>query len=386
MRGWIAGFSLAAWALSMFQITSTPTYSQDIRPMLAAKCAVCHTSGGMAPFPLTTYQQAKRRADLIRLVCLTGQMPPTDALSDFGELTQLHRLSSKELVAIQGWVRAGMPEGAPTNPIVSMPRADKQGVTYTVGVGRKVPAEGRAYKIAYALEPKINSPESIQTFMFRPNAPQAVKQATIAVQRPGTIAPFTLRGIEPHSAVATWSPGYQTWQGFGAGLLVQPGDRIWIQLSVVPTGKGESAGGAIDIEWAETKDHVLGKTMGSSTFLIPSEKEIRLESEWTLDQDIDLISIHPEARFSTDQVRLAVRANGTEKVLLQVLTWDATWPGAYNFPNLVRLKKGTTLVYESLINNSSHGTVKGINARKPIRFGSRPTDELFWCHISYIPR
>ena len=42
-----------------------PTYYRDVKPILDARCGGCHYSGGIAPFALQTYAQARRARALI---------------------------------------------------------------------------------------------------------------------------------------------------------------------------------------------------------------------------------------------------------------------------------------------------------------------------------
>jgi hypothetical protein len=126
--------------------------------------------------------------------------------------------------------------------------------------------------------------------------------------------------------------------------------------------------------------------MGSKAFRIEAETQADLRDEWVLDRDIELISVLPEARYSTEQVRLLAKNATAVKTVAVVLTWDAVWPGAYNFAKPVRLKKGTTLVYEAFINNTRHGHAAEDDPPKTLRFGPSANDEIFWCHLTYIER
>src|SRR5687768_15596577 len=46
--------------------TTTPDYWHDAKPILDAKCATCHTSGGIAPFMILTLLDVEARAAMIR--------------------------------------------------------------------------------------------------------------------------------------------------------------------------------------------------------------------------------------------------------------------------------------------------------------------------------
>ena len=50
------------------QEKGTPTFSKDVAPILFNQCASCHRPGEAAPFPLLTYQDAKKRGKLIAQV------------------------------------------------------------------------------------------------------------------------------------------------------------------------------------------------------------------------------------------------------------------------------------------------------------------------------
>lgn len=367
--------------------SKSPTYGESIRPILAKKCVACHYEGGNAPFPLQTYAQTKKRGDLVRLVSLTGQMPPTDAISDLGELTPHLALTQPELQVIQDWFRGGMHEG-PKTPEIPADLTSSGETTFdrfvAVGQGKSFPAEGRSARAVYALK-NLSIPD-LSGFTFKPFAPKAVRQAALAIQRKGEPVPFTSTGIRPGTLVATWAPGYYAWGASKAAFPIATGDRLWLQVRAVPTGKVEPAGGMIGFKSLGIRNLIKTKTLGTKEIFIPAEAQIRLRDEWTLEEDIDLISIFPESRFTTEQVRATVIENGQEKLLLVVLTWDAVWPGAYNFKNAIHLRKGTKIVWEALINNSRHGHFADGGKTKNVRFGPYPDNEIFWCHLQYVSR
>src|SRR5580765_3246336 len=61
------------------------TYNRDIAPFLAANCQACHRDGEIAPFPLTSYDDAfARRQKLLRAVELR-KMPPWPPVPGHGD-------------------------------------------------------------------------------------------------------------------------------------------------------------------------------------------------------------------------------------------------------------------------------------------------------------
>src|SRR6187549_108614 len=56
-------------------MSTTPDYWHDAKPILDAKCAACHTSGGIAPFMILTLADVEARAAMIRGSIASGHMP-----------------------------------------------------------------------------------------------------------------------------------------------------------------------------------------------------------------------------------------------------------------------------------------------------------------------
>jgi hypothetical protein len=391
MARWYLGlFACVAVTGSALHSQAGPTYAEDIRPILATNCVPCHHTNGQGPFPLQTFDQVRKRADLVRQVVLTGQMPPTDAMTDFGRLSPHRSLTPAELIVVQEWFRLGLPKGRPL-PKIPDPTPIAAGIyqgriAFQVGTGQRIPQEGRTTRTVYKVDLPTTAGRSWSRIAFQPDSPKAVRQVILAVQRKGQKVPFTSAGVVPNTTVAAWSDGFFAWRSNGSPLRLEPKDSIWIQVRAVPTGKPERASGILILDPSRAGEPAMAKSMGNRTFQIAADTQAVLRDEWTIDRDIDLVSVLPEARFTTEQVKLSVREGDKVRSILVVLTWDPVWPGAYNFLEPIRLKRGSTLVYEAVINNSRHGHAAEDDVPKPVRFGPTASDELFWCHIYYIPR
>ncbi|MDD9944773.1 MAG: hypothetical protein OXU20_27275, partial [Myxococcales bacterium] len=99
---------------------SDVTWHQDIAPMFAENCGACHQVGGIAPFPLQTYEQAKPLAELIRASVMAGTMPPflakdTDDCAPQYPFRYDPSLSDEQKALVDRWVTDGSPQGEPEN-------------------------------------------------------------------------------------------------------------------------------------------------------------------------------------------------------------------------------------------------------------------------------
>jgi hypothetical protein len=93
------------------------SYARDVAPIVQAKCVVCHQPGGLGPMQLTTYEQIKGFAPMIREVLQTHRMPPFQPDVTVGHWAPNEGLSSDQLKIMVHWIEAGAPRGAGEDPL-----------------------------------------------------------------------------------------------------------------------------------------------------------------------------------------------------------------------------------------------------------------------------
>src|SRR5262249_15591073 len=89
------GTPLAAMA-STDEWEEPVTFNKHVAPILWKTCARCHRPGDVGPFPLLTYRDAAKRADFIREVVESGQMPPWKAHPGAGVFLDAPRMTVLE--------------------------------------------------------------------------------------------------------------------------------------------------------------------------------------------------------------------------------------------------------------------------------------------------
>jgi len=110
-------FAAADFGLDPYEIT----FTKDIAPILQRSCQSCHREAGVAPMPLTTYQDVRRYATRIKdrtaIRDRMGAMPPWYLEKDIGVqgFKDDPSLSDEELAKIQAWVDNGAPQGNPSD-------------------------------------------------------------------------------------------------------------------------------------------------------------------------------------------------------------------------------------------------------------------------------
>lgn len=88
---------------------TTPTYTNDVAPIIAENCAACHREGGIAPFAFNSSQMVVGWSPMIREVLLTKRMPPGQIDPYVGQFKNSMTLTVEETQTIVDWIDAGSP-------------------------------------------------------------------------------------------------------------------------------------------------------------------------------------------------------------------------------------------------------------------------------------
>ena len=105
----------------------TPTFTRDIAPILQQKCQNCHRKHQVGPFPLETYEQARKRASDIATVaadrrCRRGSPHPGSARAQARSIP--HAPGHRHPRSLgRGGGRTGDPKDMPPRP--NSPRAGR---------------------------------------------------------------------------------------------------------------------------------------------------------------------------------------------------------------------------------------------------------------------
>jgi hypothetical protein len=247
--------AVAALAFTLFACgPAGPTYHQNIAPLLAARCNNCHVAGGIAPFALGSYDQAKPMVKAMILAVESGRMPPWKAGP--ADVTYLRNptLTAEQLATLKTWEQAGAPEGSssarPTEILAiggGIERVDLELSMPQAYTPSKSPDDYRCFVLKW---PKTE-PFYVTGFNAVPGVPQMAHHIALYLVPPDAAAlpsqwdaedatpgyscfggPF---GDRPQQfaveLINAWIPGYQGVKlPRGRGILVPPGATVVLQM------------------------------------------------------------------------------------------------------------------------------------------------------------
>ncbi|MGH7282155.1 MAG: hypothetical protein ACRELY_11565, partial [Polyangiaceae bacterium] len=257
--GDLTGCSTGSVASPDYESTSTAgssvTFHKDVEPILQKNCQGCHVTGGIAPFALMTYEDAKTAAGEMVVATSTRLMPPWGAYSS-PDCTPTHgfqddlRLSQRDIDTISAWEAAGSPEGDPNDAPKGPPPAKAGSLpnlsqALTPATPYNLTASTDQFR-CFILDPQITKTVYMNgTFMIAGN-PQIVHHALVfadpnreslalAMDGSNQYDCFGGPGISSPSLVAAWAPGAVP-QEFpsNVGMAITPGTLLVMQVHYHP--------------------------------------------------------------------------------------------------------------------------------------------------------
>ncbi len=411
------------------ETNAAPTFNKDVAPILFQNCATCHRPGEAAPFPLLTYQDAKKRGKLIAHVAESRQMPPWKAEKGDVVFRNERRLKDADIATLQKWLAAGMPEGdkndlpaAPTfagdwplgkpDLVVKMPKAFR------------VPAEGRDIYRNFAVKLGLTEDKWVKAIDFRPSAASVVHHTLFFLDSTGMAAKNELDsgkvgsdgGMSALSRLGGKGKaggllgglgglggegGPQTASVFGLGgwalgaqarslpdglaYRLPKGSDLVLSTHFHPSGKAEEEASTIALYFTD-KPPVQRFTglqipMGFGILTgidIPAgKKDYAIEDSFVLPVDVKAFGIGAHAHYlGKDFQMTATLPDGNVKKLLRIPDWDFGWQEQYQFADYYDLPKGTRLKVKMTYDNSADNPHNPTSPPRRVRWGKESTDEM----------
>lgn len=231
------------------------TWYQDAGPIVQKHCMTCHQPGGIAPFSLTTYDDAATVASQMMVQVQAKAMPPFNAQEEadctprFGWRDD-PRLSAQEIDTLTAWVNGGAQAGTMVD--IAVPSAvGLTGVTQTLTPTTPWVAAGDHDQfICTILDPQTTG-TFVNGLQVRPGNPKVVHHAVITEiipSNPATAPLVAQRGIgvpwdcsmeqQPGDLILDiWTPGntpLETPTDLAVPLVA--GSKVVMQIHYHPAG------------------------------------------------------------------------------------------------------------------------------------------------------
>ena len=382
------------------QAAPSPTFYQDVLPILQKNCQSCHRPGQIAPFSLLTYESARPWARSMKTKVESRQMPPWFADPKHGEFSNDPSLTRGEIETIAKWADAGALAGDPADappPVrcgrdgwTVQPDYIMKGMDYPVQpTRRKMSSNGRRYIVptgftkdtwitSLEIKPSDLSVTHHICISFIEHDPAVKYNDPVWVDRQRDEAGVDTVGnginnLVPPGALRTrnvtapgndgcYVPGksFEDYRIFNAAKLIPAGSDIRVQIHYTPSGKESVDRPEIGVTIAREPPQRIYVTSGMSApgdrkvFAIPPNNPNWLSppAEATFETDAEIVWMMPHMHVRGKDMTYTLVSRMDGRKSSYVPRYDFNWQLGYNLAKPVKVTKGTKLVVNAHFDNS----------------------------------
>ncbi|HRX81055.1 MAG TPA: hypothetical protein P5307_18430, partial [Pirellulaceae bacterium] len=365
---------------------SDVTYSKHISRIFQRRCVECHREGEIAPFSLTSYDDAAGWAEMIAEVVDQQRMPPWHANPKHGDFANDARLTDEEKQQINDWVASGSPEGDRSD--LPPPRTYVEG--WRIGTPDlivkmsekpfKVPAEGEVRYQYFTVDPGFTEDKWVKAAECRPGNRAVVHHIIVAAGSPEQAGKRAHGNLESDWLAAT-APGAQPMMlPNGLAKRIPAGSRLVFQMHYTPNGTAQEDLSSIGLIFADPKTvkrEVVTQKAAQPRFQIPPGADNHeVTAQTTFHQDTLMLAMFPHMHLRGKSFRYtATYPDKSEEILLDVPHYDFNWQNAYAFKEPKLMPAGTKLTCVAHYDNSA-ANLSNPDPTASVRWGDQTWEEM----------
>ena len=398
---------------------ATPTFSEDVAPILYDNCVTCHRVGEAAPMSLVTYAETRPWSRSIKNKVVTGEMPPWHANPAVGSFANARGLTDAEKDTIVRWVDGGAPEGdraklpaAPQFPdgwqigtpdvVIEIPEpfevAAEGAIDYQyIPVATNFTEDKwvRAIELRAGARPAVHhiilyltqnegalQEKAYKEFPVGPVAEAAFKRRAERGERPNSGPGLVVATLAPGMNPVVFEPG--------TAMRIPKGARFLFNMHYTATGEVTMDQSKVGLFFADgpPEREVRADLIMNPYFELPagaSNERVDTLIEFTEDAEIHALLPHTHVRGKAWEYEITYPDGRTEP-LLSVPNYDFNWQTYYIFQEPLWVPKGTTIAASAWYDNSA-ANKSNPDATMPVRWGEQTWEEMQLTGITYtVPR
>jgi Copper type II ascorbate-dependent monooxygenase, C-terminal domain len=397
---------LCALGVRLASADEFPTFSKDVAPILRAKCQECHRPGQVGPFPLATYEQARKRAADLVAVVKERRMPPWKPEPGFGPGFQQDKsLTLAEISTITRWVQAGSPPGddrdlPPGRPFVEGWMIGTPDLILEPAEDFAIPASGPDLYRCFVIPTGLPTDMYVSAVEYRPGNRKVVHHLMAFVETAGAArtldaadpgpgySSYSGAGVEIVGDLGGWAPGNQAAHlPEGVGRSLPRNSDVILQVHYHPSGKPETDRTRIGLHFSRkpVRQTLQWKGVMSEKFRLPAgEADIQVKASWFVPVAVDLLAVAPHMhRLGRDMKMTVSYPDGSCSNLIHVPDWDPDWQGTYTFVTPIHLPRGASVRVVGRYDNSERPG----NPHSPpklVKFGHGSMDEMCVGYVAVV--
>jgi hypothetical protein len=379
------------------------TYWQDVAPIMFQHCVACHQDGGIGPFRLDNYADAKKWGTAAATMTMTGRMPPYLATHDgtCGDFQAGETLTDAQKQIIFDWGTGAQAEGTPVTLSVPPVPALAGAQSVKTPMFSPVPQGGMLAQFdeyrCFLLDTGLTKEQFITGYHVIPGNKNIVHHvigmvvdpAKPSSAKPGMTNAQVMKalddespdrlgwpcfgsageGVDVDSLPVGWAPG----QGIvdfpaGMGVRVRPTDKFVVQIHynlADSKNLGMSDSSDVRLRFADKVDRQLAflfpdpllnslkrKTadmMPAPPDLLPAGQKSYVYT-WNLsgkemglgpNLSVDLVAVSPHMHERGRKLEMHMTEAGVDRCGVQVPAWNFGWQRTYFYKEPIKIGAAT---------------------------------------------
>ncbi len=359
------------------------SYATEVAPVLADKCVVCHTEGGMGPFSMDKYEVVKAMAPMIREALRTKRMPPFHSDDHGSTWTDDMRPTAEQVKTIVNWIEAGAPRGAGVDPL---PEAAQPAPKWPMGQpdivlqvpAFNVPAGGIVDYQDVSVPTGLTEGKWLKATAWA-NATPTVHHALAG----------WIPKVDPNGKGFSWNVALGGYGPGGApnltpdntGIYLPPGGSFAYQMHYTPVGKPVTDKTEVGYYFYKSEPEFILRQASITDFSleIPAGAERHQETAYLeFPHDAQIFGVQPHCHSRCYSTKLRIRyPDGKETMLLNQPRYDFAWQREYHFKDLLEVPKGSLLIADYVYDNSDSNK-SNPDPKKDVTFGEQTSEEMLF--------
>jgi len=386
---------------------ATVTFAEHVAPVLYKHCTPCHRPGEVAPFHLTSYEEAKKWAPMIAWATETKRMPPWKAEPNYNRFLDENHLTDEQIRLLKRWAEAGAPRGDARKEPAPPKYAEgwllgKPDLVLKIDRPFRLDATGRDVYRNFVFKTDFKETKWVRAIDVRPGN-RAVVHHVIAFldergqshsleekQGDGQPGYSTFGGIGflPSGSLGGWAPGLQPrFAPEGTAFELKPGTTIVLQVHYHKSGKPEEDQTELAIYFAKEppKRSLQLAWIANPLFRIPpGAKDHLVRMRYPVPVDVTAYAAMPHMHLLGKEMKAWVqKPDGTTTPLIWVKNWEFNWQFIYHFQQPMKIPAGSVVHVEARYDNSEENPNNPNRPPQPVTWGEQTTDEMMLLIVAY---
>lgn len=411
------------------------SFWQDIAPIVFENCTPCHNQKGAGPFPLTDFDDFKKRIKTVRLAVADSYMPPWPADINYSTFKDVKALSEYERQKIIHWIDQGAIPGKQLErsiiPLTVTPGIKRKAdfiiqFPETVSIAgnsrdkfqlAKIPFELPADTFLSAIGFKPGNKQLVHhvnghliNYKFENKVDQFSGEWLLDAEAVSSLKAYEYMELQNDDgsfppllvSAVNYLPGVEPISypnGLGGVSINQKGVFLLNTLHYGPSPIDTTDFSEIHLFFAPEKPKRPLKELHLGTqgiskiepeFIIYADSVCEFETRYTLKEDISILTVNPHMHLLGTYIEsFAVSPSLQDTIpLIRIPKWDFRWQYFYTFENPLKIERGYSVVVRATFDNTVNNPYNPFIPTQTIRESGehmKTTDEMFQFFINYVP-